>query len=177
VSAQHVSGELFKMMTGVDLVHVPYRGGALAVADLLAGQVQVVFDALPESIGHIRAGKLRSLAVTTDTRSDALPDVPTMSDFVPGYEASFWQGVGVPRNTPGRKPAPLNPTSTLRSAVAGYQAPRSMDVRVAFDLPGSRDLHQQLAEVLALEQAKERGRRVLQALDHVLAIAYVVPTG
>jgi tripartite-type tricarboxylate transporter receptor subunit TctC len=99
-SAQHVSGELFKMMTGVDLVHVPYRGGALAVADLLAGQVQVVFDALPESIGHIRAGKLRSLAVTTATRSDALPDVPTMSDFVPGYEASFWQGVGVLRNTP-----------------------------------------------------------------------------
>jgi tripartite-type tricarboxylate transporter receptor subunit TctC len=106
VSAQHVSGELFKMMTGVDLVHVPYRGGALAVADLLAGQVQVVFDALPESIGHIRAGKLRSLAVTTDTRSDALPDVPTMSDFVPGYEASFWQGVGVPRNTPGRETGP-----------------------------------------------------------------------
>jgi tripartite-type tricarboxylate transporter receptor subunit TctC len=99
-SAQHASGELFKMLTGVDLVHVPYRGGALAVADLLAGQVQVVFDALPESIGHTRDGKLRSLAVTTATRSDALPDVPTMSDFVPGYEASFWQGVGVPRNTP-----------------------------------------------------------------------------
>jgi tripartite-type tricarboxylate transporter receptor subunit TctC len=98
-SAQHVSGELFKMMTGVNMVHVPYRGGALAVADLLAGQVQVVFDVLPESIGHIRAGKLRSLAVTTATRSEALPDVPTMSDFVPGYEANFWWGVGAPRTT------------------------------------------------------------------------------
>jgi tripartite-type tricarboxylate transporter receptor subunit TctC len=99
-SPQHVCGELFKMMTGVDLVHVPYRGGALAVTDLLAGQVQVMFDVLPESIGHIRAGKLRSLAVTTATRSEALPDVPTMSDFVPGYETSYWFGVGVPKNTP-----------------------------------------------------------------------------
>jgi tripartite-type tricarboxylate transporter receptor subunit TctC len=98
--AQHVSGELFKMMTGVNLVHVPYRGGALAVADLLAGQVQVVFDVLPESIGHIRAGKLRPLAVTSATRSAALPDVPTMSDFVPGFETSTWFGIGVPRNTP-----------------------------------------------------------------------------
>jgi tripartite-type tricarboxylate transporter receptor subunit TctC len=99
-SPQHVSGELFKMMTGVDLVHVPYRGGALAVADLLAGQVQVVFDVLPESIGHIRAGKLRSLAVTTAARSEALPDVPTVSDFVPGFETSAWFGIGTPRNTP-----------------------------------------------------------------------------
>jgi tripartite-type tricarboxylate transporter receptor subunit TctC len=99
-SPQHVSGELFKMMTGVDLVHVPYRGGALAVADLLAGQVQVVFDVLPESIGHIKSGKLRSLAVTTATRSEALPDVPTVADFVPGFETSAWFGIGAPRNTP-----------------------------------------------------------------------------
>ncbi len=99
-SPQHVNGELFKMMTGVDLVHVPYRGGALAVADLLAGQVQVVFDVLPESIGHIRAGTLRSLAVTTATCSEALPDVPTMSDFVPGFETSAWFGIGAPRHTP-----------------------------------------------------------------------------
>jgi tripartite-type tricarboxylate transporter receptor subunit TctC len=99
-SAQHVSGELFKMMTGVDLVHVLYRGGAPAVADLLAGRVQVMFDVLPESIGHIRAGKLRSLAVTTATHSEALPDVPTMSDSVPGYETSNWFGIGAPRNTP-----------------------------------------------------------------------------
>jgi tripartite-type tricarboxylate transporter receptor subunit TctC len=99
-SPQHVSGELFKMMTGVDLVHVPYRGGALAVADLLAGQVQVVFDVLPESIGHIKSGKLRSLAVTTATRFEALPDVPTIAEFVPGFETSAWFGVGAPRNTP-----------------------------------------------------------------------------
>lgn len=100
IGSPHVNGELFKMMTGVDLVHVPYRGGAPAVADLLAGQVQVMFDVLPDSIGHIRAGELRALAVTTATRSDALPDVPTMSDFVPGFETSVWYGVGVPRNTP-----------------------------------------------------------------------------
>jgi tripartite-type tricarboxylate transporter receptor subunit TctC len=99
-SPQHVNGELFKMMTGVDLIHVPYRGGALALADLLAGQVQVMFDVLPESIGHIRAGKLRSLAVTTAIRSQALPDVPIMSDFVPGFETSTWFGIGAPRNTP-----------------------------------------------------------------------------
>jgi tripartite-type tricarboxylate transporter receptor subunit TctC len=99
-SPQHVNGELFKMMTGVDLVHVPYRGGAPALADLLAGQVQVMFDVLPESIGHVRAGKLRSLAVTTAIRSEALPDVPIMSDFVPGFETSTWFGIGAPRNTP-----------------------------------------------------------------------------
>jgi tripartite-type tricarboxylate transporter receptor subunit TctC len=99
-SPQHVSGELFKMMTGVDLVHVPYRGGALAVADLLAGQVQVVFDVLSESIGHIGTGRLRSLAVTTAKRSEVLPDVPTISEFVPGFETSAWFGIGAPRNTP-----------------------------------------------------------------------------
>jgi tripartite-type tricarboxylate transporter receptor subunit TctC len=99
-SPQHVSGELFKMMTGVELVHVPYRGGALAIADLLGGQVQVMFDVLPESIGHIRAGKLRPLAVTSATRLEVLPDIPTVGEFVPGYEATVWQGIGAPRNTP-----------------------------------------------------------------------------
>jgi tripartite-type tricarboxylate transporter receptor subunit TctC len=99
-STQHLSGELFKMMTGVDLVHVPYRGGALAIADLLGGQVQVIFDVLSESIGYIRAGRLRPLAVTTAVRSEALPDLPTVGDFVPGYDSSGWYGVGVPRNTP-----------------------------------------------------------------------------
>jgi tripartite-type tricarboxylate transporter receptor subunit TctC len=99
-SGQHVSGELFKMMTGVNLVHVPYRGGAPAIADLLGGQVQVIFDVLSESIGYIRAGRLRPLAVTTAMRSEALPNVPTVGDFVPGYETSGWFGVGVPRNTP-----------------------------------------------------------------------------
>jgi len=99
-SSQHVSGELFKMMTGVNLVHVPYRGGAPAIADLLGGQVQVNFDNLTESIGYIRAGRLRPLAVTTAVRSEVLPDLPTVGDFVPGYETSVWFGVGVPRNTP-----------------------------------------------------------------------------
>ena len=93
----HVAGELFKMMTGVDMVHVPYRGGAPALTDLLGGQVQVMFDPGPASIEYIRAGKLRALAVTTATRSEALPDVPTVGEFVPGYEASAWYGVGAPR--------------------------------------------------------------------------------
>jgi tripartite-type tricarboxylate transporter receptor subunit TctC len=99
-SVEHVSGELFKMMTGVSMVHVPYRGGAPAVADLLAGQVQVNFDVLPDCIEYIRVGKLRALAVTTATRSEAMPDIPTVGEFVPGYETSSWWGVGVPRNTP-----------------------------------------------------------------------------
>ena len=100
--APHVAGELFKMMTGVDMVHVPYRGGAPALTDLLGGQVQVMFDNMPTSIEYIRAGKLRALAVTTATRSEALPDVPTVGDFVPGYEASAWYGVGAPKEHAGR---------------------------------------------------------------------------
>jgi len=95
----HVSGELFKMMTGVNMVHVPYRGNAPALTELLGGQVQVVFADVSSSIEHIRAGKLRALAVTTTLRSEALPDIPTVAEFVPGYEASTWQGIGVPKNT------------------------------------------------------------------------------
>ena len=95
-----MAGELFKMMTGINMVHVPYRGGAPALTDLLGGQVQVMFDTMPTSIEYIRAGKLRALAVTTATRSEALPDVPTVGDFVPGYEASTWYGIGAPKNTP-----------------------------------------------------------------------------
>jgi tripartite-type tricarboxylate transporter receptor subunit TctC len=96
----HMAGELFKMMTGVDMVHVPYRGGGLVVADLIAGQVQVAFDTMPTSIEHIRAGKLRALAVTTRSRSEALPNLPTVGDFLPGFEASAWFGIGVPKGTP-----------------------------------------------------------------------------
>jgi len=96
----HVSGELFKMMTGVNMVHVPYRGAAPALTDLLGGQVQVMFGTISSSIEHIRAGKLRALAVTTKTHSEALPDIPTVGDFVTGYQASFWAGIGVPKNTP-----------------------------------------------------------------------------
>src|SRR5262247_860745 len=96
----HVSGELFKMMAGVNLVHVPYRGGGPAVTDLLGGQVQVMFAPTPPSIEHIRSGKLRALAVTTATRQEVLPDIPTVGEFVLGYEASGWQGIGAPKNTP-----------------------------------------------------------------------------
>jgi len=96
----HMSGELFKMMTSLAMQHVPYRGSAPMLTDLLAGQVQVTFDNMPSSIEHIRAGKLRALAVTTAMRSEALPDVPIVADFVPGYEASAWFGLGAPKGTP-----------------------------------------------------------------------------
>jgi len=99
-SAGHLVGELFKMMAGVDFVHVPYRGAGPALADLLGGQVMISFAGIAGSIEYIRAGKLRALAVTTATRSQALPDVPTVGEFVPGFEAGDWLGVGAPRNTP-----------------------------------------------------------------------------
>jgi tripartite-type tricarboxylate transporter receptor subunit TctC len=99
-SAPHLYTELFKMMTGVDVVQVHYRGSGPALPDLIGGQVQAMFDPIASSIGHIRAGKLRPLAVTTATRLDVLPDVPTVGEFVPGYEASGWYGIGAPKNTP-----------------------------------------------------------------------------
>jgi tripartite-type tricarboxylate transporter receptor subunit TctC len=104
----HISGELFKMMTGINLVHVPYRGGGPALSDMLGGQVQVYFSNLAPSIEYIRTGKLRALAVTTATRSEALPDLPVLSDFVPGYESSAWLGLGAPRNTPAEIVDKLN---------------------------------------------------------------------
>jgi len=96
----HLSGELFKMMTGIDMQHVPYRGNGPALTDLLGGQVQIMFDTMPQAIGYVRAGKLRALAVTTAMRSDVLPDTPTVGESVPGYEASSLYGVAAPRNTP-----------------------------------------------------------------------------
>ncbi|HTP92699.1 MAG TPA: tripartite tricarboxylate transporter substrate binding protein [Xanthobacteraceae bacterium] len=96
----HVAGELFQMMTGVKLVHVPYRGETPALTDLIAGRVQVIFIPMPASIEYVKAGALRALAVTTTTRSDIMPDVASLNDFVPGYEASTWYGVGAPKNTP-----------------------------------------------------------------------------
>jgi tripartite-type tricarboxylate transporter receptor subunit TctC len=99
---------LFKMMTGVDMLHVPYRGGGPALTDLLAGQVPLMFDTLATSIEHIRAAKLRALAVTSATRSEVLPDIPPVGDFVPGYEGTGWQGVGAPRNTPPEIISKLN---------------------------------------------------------------------
>jgi tripartite-type tricarboxylate transporter receptor subunit TctC len=103
-----LSGELFKIMTGVDIVHVPYRSQAQAVIDLIAGQMQVSFDVMPTTIEYVRAGKLRALAVTTAMRSQALPEIPTVGDFVAGYEASSWHGIGAPKNTPSEIVAKLN---------------------------------------------------------------------
>jgi tripartite-type tricarboxylate transporter receptor subunit TctC len=99
-TTQHISGELFKIMTGVEMQHVPYRGNAPALTDLIAGQVQLMFDNLPSSVEHVRSGRLRPLAVTTAVRSPALPDVPTVADFVPGFEASGWFGIAAPAKTP-----------------------------------------------------------------------------
>jgi tripartite-type tricarboxylate transporter receptor subunit TctC len=107
-SSGHVSGELFKMMTGVNMAHVPYRGGAPALTDLLAGQVQVYFSPMPAAIAYIKAGKLRALAVTTAVRSEALPEIPTLGEFVPGYEASIWLGIGAPKATPAEIVNELN---------------------------------------------------------------------
>jgi tripartite-type tricarboxylate transporter receptor subunit TctC len=107
-TGQHLTGELFKLMAGINMLHVPYRGGAPAITDLIAGQVQVMFTSPPGMIEYITAGKLRALAVTTATRSEALPDVPPMGDFVPGFEATTWFGVGAPMNTPAEIVDKLN---------------------------------------------------------------------
>jgi tripartite-type tricarboxylate transporter receptor subunit TctC len=107
-SGAHLWGELFKMMAGIDMVHVPYRGGGPAVVDLLAGEVQVMFETLTTAISHIKAGALRALAVTAATRLPVLPDVPTVSEFVPGYEAYGWGGIGAPGSTPAEIVDKLN---------------------------------------------------------------------
>ena len=116
-STLRVFGEQFKMMTGINLVPVVYRGGAAALVDLLGGQVHVMFGPLPEAIGYIKASKLRALAVTSATRSATLPDIPTVGEFVPGYEASTWYGVGAPRNTPADIVNTLN--SEINAGLAG----------------------------------------------------------
>jgi tripartite-type tricarboxylate transporter receptor subunit TctC len=121
-SSQHAIGELFKMMAGVDLTHVPYRGEAPALADLLGGQVQVIFGNMPSSIEYLRAGKLRPLAVTTSTRSEVLPEVPTVGDFVPGYEASIWYGIGAPKSTPSEIVDKLNKEINLGLADSKMKA-------------------------------------------------------
>ena len=95
-----MAGELFKLMAGVELMHVPYRGSPPALTDLLAGQIQLMFSPLPPSVEYVRSGRLRALAVTTAARSQALPDVPAVGDFLPGYEASAWYGIGAPKSTP-----------------------------------------------------------------------------
>ena len=126
----HVAGELFKMMAGVDMVHVPYRGGGPAQTDLLGGQVQVMFVTTVSSLEYIKAGRLRALAVTTATRFDALPDIPAVAEFVPGYEASTWFGVGAPKATPAEVVENLN-----KEINAGFADPK-IKARLA-DLGGT----------------------------------------
>jgi tripartite-type tricarboxylate transporter receptor subunit TctC len=118
----HLSGELFKLMTGVQLTHIPYKGSAPALTDLLAGTVQVIFDNMPPSLPHIRAGKLRALAVTTATRSEALPEVPTVAETVPGYEASAFFGMAVPKGTPPEIVDKLNKEVNAALADANIKA-------------------------------------------------------
>ncbi len=107
-SSLHMAGELFKLMAGVELMHVPYRGSPPALTDLLAGQIQLMFSPLPPSVEYVRSGRLRALAVTTAARSQALPDVPAVGDFLPGYEASAWYGIGAPKSTPAEVVDKLN---------------------------------------------------------------------
>jgi len=126
----HVTGELFKMMAGVDLVHVPYRGAGPAFADLIGGQVQVMFDFIPSSVEYVRSGKLRALGVTSTARAAALPDVAPISEFVPGYEASGWFGLGAPRNTP------VEIVDVLNKATNAILADEKVKARLA-DLGGT----------------------------------------
>src|SRR5262249_17351795 len=130
-STPHLYGELFKVMAGVDMIHVPYRGAPQALTDLIGGQVQVAFDPVVNSIGHIRAGRLRALGVTIANRSQLLPDIPAIGEFLPGYEASAWHGIGAPRNTPTELVELLNKQinagladSKMKTRIAdlGYQA-------------------------------------------------------
>jgi tripartite-type tricarboxylate transporter receptor subunit TctC len=129
-TSTHVAGELFKMMAGINMVHVPYRGGAPAMTDLIAGQVQVIFIGPAAAMEHVRVGKLRALAVTTTGRWEGLPDLPTVGDFLPGYEASTWYGIGVPKNTSAEIVDRLN-----KEINAGLAAPK-LKTRLA-DLGGA----------------------------------------
>ena len=134
-SGNHIAGELFKMMTGVTFVHVPYRGAGPALVDLLGGQVQVMFATMSSSIEYVRGGKLRALAVTTATRSPVLPDIPTVAEFVPGYESSFWTGVGAPKNTPAEIVDKLN--KEINAALADPKMKARLAELGATALPGS----------------------------------------
>jgi tripartite-type tricarboxylate transporter receptor subunit TctC len=154
----HLAGELFKMMAGIDMVHVPYRGGGPALTDLIAGQVQVMFPTTVESMEHIRAGTLRALAVTTAMRSGALPDIPTVAEFLPGYEASGWFGIAAPKNTPSEIIDRLN--EEINAGVADPKImPRLVDLG-GMPLSGSpADFGQLIAE------ETEKWRKVIQAAN------------
>jgi tripartite-type tricarboxylate transporter receptor subunit TctC len=144
-SGPHLSGELFKMMTGLNMIHVPYRGASPALTDLLGGQVQVMFASMPSAIEYIRAGKLRALAVTTATRSHALPDIPILGDFVPGYEASSVYGVGAPKNTPPEIIEKLN--KEINAGLADPQMKMRLAALGGTPLPGSAaDFRKLIAE-------------------------------
>src|SRR5215470_7414945 len=152
-TSPHVSGELFNMMTGTDMTHIPYPRVS-AQSDLLAGQVQVLFSPVPSAIGYIRAGTVRALAVTTTTRSPALPDIPTVGDFVPGYEASTWVGIGAPKNTPAEIISTLNREINAAFADSSFRA-RLADMG-GMPLPGSST---DFANLLA-EQTEKWGKVV-----------------
>jgi tripartite-type tricarboxylate transporter receptor subunit TctC len=134
-STIHMSGELFKMLTGIDMVHVPYRGGAPALTDMISGQVQVMFDNIPTCAEHVKSGKLRGLAVTSTTRSEVLPDLPTVADFLPGYEASAWYGIVAPKNTPPEVIDTLN--KAVNAVLADPAAKTRFGELGALLLPGS----------------------------------------
>jgi tripartite-type tricarboxylate transporter receptor subunit TctC len=134
-TTQHLAGALFKTMTGTDFLHVPYKGAPQAITDLLNGQVQVVFEPLPASIQHIKSGKLRALAVTAAARSEALPEVPTVAEFVPGYEASGWNGVCAPTNTPVEIIGRIN--SAINAGLADPKLKARLADLGATPLPGS----------------------------------------
>src|SRR3954462_3649902 len=134
-STIHMSGELFKMLTGINMVHVPYRGGAPALTDMISGQVQVMFDNIPTCAEHVKSGKLRGLAVTSTTRSEVLPDLPTVADFLPGYEASAWYGLGMPKGTPREMVETLN--RAVNAVLADPIAQKRFAEIGAILLPGS----------------------------------------
>jgi tripartite-type tricarboxylate transporter receptor subunit TctC len=145
----HISGELFRMMTGIDMVHVPYRGGAPAVTDLIGGQVQVLFSPMPSLIAYVRAGTLRALAVTAATRAPVLADIPTVSEFVPGYEASTWFGVGAPKGTPAGIIERLN--SAINAGLADPKTRERLADEGGTMLPGSPA---EFARLIAAETEK-----------------------
>ena len=145
----HLSGELFKSMTGCQMLHVPYKGAGPALIDLMAGQVHVLFDNLPSSIGHIKGGKLRALAVTSAQRSPALPDVPTVAETVPGYEATAWFGIGMPKGTPKEIIQKLN--AEVNKALADPAIQKRLAELGGVPIPGSPE---DFGKVIAAETAK-----------------------